>query len=51
MSLVQTWFIAKTLDLVCDQHLTGATNQRKNVLSIPDIQVSDYYYVVADIKF
>ena len=51
LSLAHTWFIADTLDLVCDQHLTRATSQRKNGDHSPfrSWDTGVWLYVVADI--
>ena len=57
MSLAHTWFIAETSDLVHDQYLTRAISVSARMViiiiiiafSIPEIQASDYNYVVANI--
>ena len=52
LSLAQTWFITDSLDLVHDQHLLELLVSARMVIitfSIPEIQASDYNYVVANI--
>ena len=53
LSLAHTWFIAMTLDLACDQHLTRTTSQCKNGdhSSFHSWDTGDtvWLYVVADI--